>query len=38
MAVGSEPELIWIGAILGLLALMLLVKKYIAERPPAPAV
>ena len=38
LAVGSEPELIWLIAVLGLIALIPLIKRFIDERPPATVV
>ena len=38
LAVGSEPELIWLIAVLGLIALIPLIKRFVAERPPAAVV
>ncbi len=38
LAVGSEPELVWLIAILGLLALALLIRRYMDDSPPVAAV
>ena len=38
LAVGSEPEFIWIAVALGMIMLTLLVKRYVAGRPPAATV
>ena len=38
LAVGSEPEFIWIAVALGMLMLTLLVKRYVVGRPPAATV